>query len=189
MKEEKINENDKRDEIRILLEKNAFSDFKNAYENLKNLIFKKKNFFSNENIKEQYCITYCNIYLENFVKYCFEEKEYSSGIRNDFLNFLNDPETQTNLKNTIKIIILKLIKTNYIKDQSEFRFNKDKWSVDYGLESLSKFYQPSPTNNLLHLFYNGQNEEEFKNILDEKNSIEKNGGLFNNLNEDTSLIF
>ncbi len=79
------------------------------------------------NIKEQYCITYCNIHSENFVKYCFEEKEYSSGIRNYFFNFLNDPETQTNLKNTIKIIIFKLIKTNYIKDQSKFRFNKDKW--------------------------------------------------------------
>ncbi len=45
MKVRKISENDKKDEIRILLEENDFSDFQNSYENLKNLILKKKIFF------------------------------------------------------------------------------------------------------------------------------------------------
>ena len=45
MKVRKISENDKRDEISILLEENDFSDFQNSYENLKNLILKKKIFF------------------------------------------------------------------------------------------------------------------------------------------------
>ena len=64
-------------------------------------------------------------------------------------------------------------------------FDKDKWSVDYNLESLTKNYEFISKDNLLHLFYNGQNEEEFKRILDEKNTIDKDGGNFNNLNEDT----
>ena len=64
-------------------------------------------------------------------------------------------------------------------------FDKDKWSVDYNLESLTKNYEFISKDNLLHLFYNGQNEEEFKQILDEKNTIDKDGGNFNNLNEDT----
>ena len=64
-------------------------------------------------------------------------------------------------------------------------FDKDKWSVNYNLESLTKNYEFISKDNLLHLFYNGQNEEEFKKILDEKNTIDKEGGNFNNLNEDT----
>ena len=164
---------DIKDKIIVLLGENSFSDFKNAYENLKNLTFKKKDDIYNANIKEQYCITYCNLYLENFVKYCFEEKEYTSGIRNDLLQFLNDEETQTTLKNTLKIVILKLIKTNYIKDQSEFMNNKDIWGSDYSLESLIKNYDFKAKENLLHLFYNGKDEDEFKRILDEKIQLRK----------------
>ena len=179
------NKNDKRDIIEILLGENAFNDFKNAYDNLKNIMFKKVDEIYNYNIKEQYCIAYCNVFLENFVKYCFEEKEYSSGIRDNLLAFLNDKENETSLKNSIKIVILKIIKTYYIKDQSIFMFDKDIWSKKYYFDSLIKDYNFISTDNLLHLFYDGKNEEHFKNILDEKNSIDKNGGTFSNLNEDT----
>ena len=187
MKNEKENKKDKydiRDEIEILVGYHSFNDFKNAYETLKNIMFKKIDDIYNVNIKEQYCISYCNFYLENFVKYCFEEKEYSAGIRNNLLEFLNDKETETPLKNSIKIVILKLIKTYYIRDQSEFMFNKDIWSSNYYLETLIKNYNFISTDNLLHLFYDGKNEENFKNILEEKNSIDKNGGFFSNLNEE-----
>ena len=184
-KDEIRNKKDKRDLIRILLGKEAFNDFKNAYENLKNIMVKNTDDIYNYNIKEQYCIAYCNVFLENFVKYCFEEKEYSAEIRDNLLKFLNDKETETPLKNSIKIVILKIIKTYYIKDQSTFMFKKDIWSNKYYLDSLIKNYNFISTDNLLHLFYNGKNEENFKNILDEKNSIDKSGGLFSNLNKET----
>ena len=183
--DETRNKKDKRDFIKILLGEEAFNDFKNAYENLKNIMLKKIDDIYNYNIKEQYCIAYCNVFLENFVKYCFEEKEYSAGIRNNLLEFLNDKETETPLKNTIKIVILKIIKTYYIKDQFTFMFKKDIWGNKYYLDSLIKNYNFISTDNLLHLFYNGKNEENFKNILDEKNAIDKNGGFFSNLNKDT----
>ena len=182
-KDEIENKTDKRDIINILLGENAFNDFKNAYENLKNIMFKKFDDIYNYNIKEQYCISYCNVFLENFVKYCFEEIVYSSGIRNNLLEFLNDKENETPLKNSIKIVILKIIKAYYIKDQYIFMFNKDIWSKDYYLDSLTNNYNFISTDNLLHLFYNGKNEETFKKILDEKVSIDKNGGSFLNLNE------
>ena len=135
------NDKDKRGEINILLEGNAFLDFKNAYETLKSIMFNTKNEIYNKNIKEQYCIVYCNIYLENFVKFCFTEKEYSGRIRNDFIQFLNDPESQNQLKGTLKIIILKLIKEYYIKDQIEFMNNKENWSTEYYFEAIAKDYE------------------------------------------------
>ena len=135
----------------------------------------KKEMF-NKNIKEQYCIVYCNIYLENFVKFCFTEKEYSSGIRNDFFNFLNDPESQTDLKNTFKIVILKLIKTYYIKDQIEFMNYKDKWSKEYNFEEIVKDYKPISSKNLFNIFYNGNNEEEFNDISVKKTQVDEFGG-------------
>ena len=184
-KDEMENKKDIKDIIEILLGENAFNDFKNSYENLKNIMFKKVDDIYNYNIKEQYCIAYCNVFLENFVKYCFEEKEYSAGIRNKLLEFINEKGNETALKDSIKIVILKIIKTYYIKDQSKFMCEKDIWSSNYYLESLVKNYNFISTDNLLHLFYDGKNEENFKNILDEKNSIDKNGGFFSNLNEDS----
>ena len=178
-------ENDKRGEISVLIEGNAFIDFKNAYENLKSIMFNPKNEMYNKNIKEQYCIVYCNIYLENFVKFCFTEKEYSAGIRNDFFNFLNNPQTQTDLKKTMKIVILKLIKTNYIKDQIEFVNNKDKWSSDYHFEEIIKDYEFISSKNLFNIFYNGNDEEEFNQLLAQKTDIDENGGRFENLNDNT----
>ena len=41
------------------------------------------------------------------------------------------------------------------------------------------------TDNLLNLFYNGFNEEQFNQFLAEKISIDNNGGRFRNLNEET----
>ena len=184
-KDEIGNIKDKREIINILLGKNAFNDFRNAYENLKNITLRKFDDIYNYNIKEQYCIAYCNVFLENFVKYCFKEELYSTSIRNDLINFLNDEETQTPLKNSMKIVILKIIKTYYIKDQFTFMFKKNNWSSKYYLEPLIKNYNFISTDNLLHLFYNGKNEELFKAILDEKNSIDKNGGSFSNLNKES----
>lgn len=182
-KDEIGNKKDIRDIIKVLLGKDAFNDFKNSYENLKNIMLKKYDDIYNYNIKEQYCIAYCNVFLENFVKYTFEEKEYSSEIRDKLLEFLNDQETETPLKASIKIVILKMIKTYYIKDQFTFIFKKDEWSNKYYFDSLIKDYNFISTDNLLHLFYNGKNEEQFKNILDEKNIIDKDGGSFKELNE------
>ena len=42
-----------------------------------------------------------------------------------------------------------------------------------------------PTNNILNFFYNGRNENNFKTIVNEKTSIDKKGGEFKNLNEET----
>ena len=128
-------------------------------------MFNTKNEIYNKNIKEQYCIVYCNIYLENFVKFCFTEKEYSGRIRNDFIQFLNDPESQNQLKGTLKIIVLKLIKEYYIKDQIEFMNNKENWSTEYYFEAIAKDYEFISTDNLLNLFYNGFNEEQFNQFL------------------------
>ena len=79
--------------------------------------------------------------LVNFVKFCFTEKEYSGRIRNDFIQFLNDPESQNQLKGTLKIILLKLIKEYYIKDQIEFMNNKENWSTEYYFEAIAKDYE------------------------------------------------
>ena len=184
-KDEIGNKTDKRDIIRILLGKEAFNDFKNAYENLKNILLKRIDDIYNYNIKEQYCIAYLNIFLENFTKYCFEEKIYAAEIREDLLNFLNDKETETPLKNSIKTVILKMIKTYYIKDQFTFIFKKDIWSQEYYLDSLIKNYDFTSKANLLHLFYNGKSEVCFQDILDEKNTIDTNGGTFSGFNKDT----
>jgi len=148
-------------------------------------MFNTTNEIYNKNTKEQYCIVYCNIYLENLVKFCFTEKEYSAIIRNDFINFLNDPESQNKLKRTLKIIILKLIKENYIKDQIEFMNNKEKWSTEYNFEEIAKDYKCISTDNFLNLFYNGFDEDQFNQFLAEKINIDNNGGKFRNLNQDT----
>ena len=103
-KDEIGNKKDIRDIIKVLLGKDAFNDFKNSYENLKNIMLKKYDDIYNYNIKKQYCIAYYNVFLENFVKYSFEEKEYSSEIRDKLLEFLNDQETETPLKASIKIV-------------------------------------------------------------------------------------
>ena len=78
-----------------------------------------------------------------------------------------------------------MIKTYYIKEQFTFIFKKDECTNKYYFDSLIKNYNFISTDNSLHLFYNVKNEEKFKNILDEKNIIDKNGGgSFKELNED-----
>jgi len=137
------NEDNQRKQIKLLIGENSFKYFKNAYKTLKNKMYDNINEIYNINIKEQYCIAYCNVYLENFINLCFNLsiKEYTSVIRNTFFDYLMNQENKTKLKDTFKIVLLKLINTNYIKDQSEFVNKKYIWSEKYGFEDLVKNFQ------------------------------------------------
>jgi hypothetical protein len=88
-------------------------------------------------------------------------------MRTKFLEFLNiDP---TPLKSTIKMIVLKLIKDNYITDRVEFLNNMKNWSSKYHLESLVEGYKVNNEESIFNLFYSGQNIDTFTKIVEKKN--------------------
>ncbi len=176
------NDEKKREELEILIGEDSFSYFNYAYQTLRNIIYNNFDEIYNKNIKEQFCIVYCNVYLENLVKYIIKENTYSSTMRTKFLEFLNiDP---TPLKSTIKMIVLKLIKDNYITDRVEFLNNMKNWSSKYHLESLVEGYKVNTEESIFNLFYSGQNNDSFTKIVEKKISLDINGGNLNINNEE-----
>ena len=179
-KSDQNNDEKKRAELDILIGENSFSYFNYAYQTLRNIQYNNIDEIYNKNIKEQFCIVYCNVYLENLVKFIIKENTYSSAMRTRFLEFLNVDIIP--LKNTMKMIVLKLIKNNYITDKIEFLQMKN-WSSKYHLESLVEGYHVNTEDSIFNLFYNGQNNEVFKQLIDKKISLDIHGGNLDIKNE------
>ena len=160
----------KREELEKLIGDEPFNYFNLAYETLKNIIYHNVDEIYNKNIKEQYCIVYCNYYLENLVKFIFTETTYSSTMKTKFLEFLSkDP---TDLKETIRMVFLKLIKINYIRDNVEFLSNIKNWSSKYHLEQLVENYKPDTQKSVFNLFFSGNDKENYFKLVNNKLNID-----------------
>ena len=160
----------KREELEKLIGDEPFNYFNLAYETLKNIIYHNVDEIYNKNIKEQYCIVYCNYYLENLVKFIFTETTYSSTMKTKFLEFLSkDP---TDLKETIRMVFLKLIKINYIRDNVEFLSNIKNWSSKYHLEQLVENYKPDTQKSVFNLFFSGNDKENYFQLVNNKLNID-----------------
>ena len=92
-----------------------FEYFKMSYNILLDIYFNRSN-IPNKNIKEIFCITYCNYILENFVRYL--EYFYYGNNFYEIINFLK--EDNTKIKEAFKLFILKEIKMKYIQEKKSF---------------------------------------------------------------------
>ena len=162
-------ENDEKkfkEEINLFLGEEALNYFKNAHNTLIEIKKSKEVDIPNKNIKEIFCIVYCNIFLENFVKYAVTQVTLVSQCRTEIINFLNDGNSE--IKETFKLFILKELKTKYILERTKF-LNINEWTKEYKLNDLYKDLSFQKPNNkeiqgiLVNLFYGGNNSEEFLN--------------------------
>ena len=179
--EEKI-----RNEIEIYLGEDSLKNFKNAYSTLMEIRSSQNLEIQNKNIKEIFCIAFCNIFLEYFVKYSMIHTLLCSEQRVSIINFLKEGETE--IKKSFKLFILKEIKTKYITERTEF-LNIEKWTQQKFLSDLFpdlKFIgsdsqiEGSLTNN----FYGFYDEEEFINEKQLRNLI---SNKYHDLTEKTFL--
>ena len=178
-----------REEINIYLGESSLNYFKNAHNTLIEINNAKDAEIPNKNIKEIFCLVYCCVFLENFVKYVIKQVAYVSTSRNKIIQYLNEGTSE--IKETFKLFILKELKTKYITERTQF-LNIDKWIEDYKLRDLfsdlkfeksknSKEIQGSLTN----LFYGNYGLEEFLDEQELRNSIAKK---YHELNEISFLI-
>ena len=122
-------------EIEIYLGKSSYKYFLRAYEVLYEILNSNKE-IPLKNIKELFCISFCNFFLEKFTFYLVSQRQlvcdyyYYSII--EFFNSKND-----NIIKTFKLFILNELKTKYIVDKKEF-LNINKWTEEYYLEELFK---------------------------------------------------
>ena len=153
-----------KNEINIYLGDDSFKYFKYAYYTLMEI--KKSNPIDipNKNIKEIFCIVYCNVFLENFVKYLISQVTLISERKMEIIYFLNEESNQ--IKESFKLFILKELKTKYIKERTNF-LNVNNWTEQYKLKDLfnnlkfEKSDSDQIQGSLLYLFYGGYNKEEF----------------------------
>ena len=163
-------------EINNYLGEQSLLYFKNAYNSLVE-IRKPKNKIKNKNIKKIFCIVYCNFFLEKFVFYVCTQKNLVSACRNEICKFFRE---ETEIKRTLKLFILKELKTKYIIERTEF-LNINKWTEEYHLKELFlgfKFDNKTEDKlqgSLENLFFGGyeldelNNEKYFRNISAFKN--------------------
>ena len=173
---EKVDKETKiKNEINLYLGENAFKYFRNAYTTLIDIKKSEQTDIPNKNIKEIFCIVYCNVFLENFVKYAKTQVTFISARKIEIINFLTQDNTE--IKESFKLFILKELKTKYIKERTEF-LNVDSWAEKYKLKDLFNNLKFEKTNNgemqgsLEYLFYGGYNkEEEFLNEREKRNKV------------------
>ena len=132
------NEEEKtRQEIDVYLGEESFNYFRIAHDILIKINSDGDVKIPNKNIKEIFCIVYCCIFLENFVKYAFTQITLVSGNKNEIINYLNKRKRKSKVKETFKLFILKELKDKYITERTQF-LNIDKWLEDYHLRDLFK---------------------------------------------------
>ena len=165
-----------KNEINIYLGDDSFKYFKYAYYTLMEI--KKSNIIDipNKNIKEIFCIVYCNVFLENFVKYLVSQVTLISERKMEIIHFLKDENSQ--IKESFKLFILKELKKKYIKERTTF-LNVNNWTEQYKLKDLFDDLKFEKSNSgqiqgsLLNLFYGGYNKEEFLEERIKKSTILK----------------
>ena len=151
-------------EINNYLGEQSLLYFKNAYNFLVE-IRKPKNKIKNKNIKKIFCIVYCNFFLEKFVFYVCTQKNLVSACRNEICKFFRE---ETEIKKTLKLFILKELKTKYIIERTEF-LNINKWTEEYHLKELFlgfKFDNKTEDKlqgSLENLFFGGYELDELNN--------------------------
>ena len=152
-----------REEIEVYLGVDSLNYFKNAHNTLIEINKGEEVDIPNKNIKEIFCIVYCCIFLENFVKYTISQNTLVSGRKTEIIEFLNEGNSE--IKEAFK---LKEIKTKYITERTQF-LNIDKWTEDYYLKDLFKDLKFEKSNSkeiqgsLGNLFYGGYSLEDFNN--------------------------
>ena len=158
------NEEKIRNDIDIYLGEQSLNYFIIAHNLLMEIINSNKK-IKNKNIKKIFCIVYCSFFLEKFVFYAFTQKILISKCRNEIINFLSKGTSQ--IKKTLKLFILKELKSKYIIERTEF-LNLNKWVEEYQLNELFhdlKFQKQST--NQLHgslekIFFSGYDLEELQ---------------------------
>ena len=178
-----------REEINIYLGENSLNYFRNAHSTLIEINNVKDTEIPNKNIKEIFCLVYCCVFLENFVKYVVTQVAYVSTSRNKIIHFLNEGTSE--IKETFKLFILKELKTKYIAERTQF-LNIDKWIEDYKLRDLFRDLKFEKLKNnkeiqgsLTNLFYGNYSLEEFNIEKELRRSIVKK---YHVLNETSLLI-
>ena len=176
-----------KEEINLFLGEESLNYFKNAHNTLIEIKKTKEVDIPNKNIKEIFCIVYCNIFLENFVKYAVSQVTLVSECRTKIITFLNEGNSE--IKETFKLFILKELKEKYILERTKF-LNINEWTKEYKLNDLYKNLSFEKPNNkeiqgiLAYLFYGGNNSEEF---LIEKKKRKIIANKFHELNESSFL--
>ena len=164
-----------RGEIDIYLGEGSFNYFKSAHNTLIEINNTEEIEIPNKNIKEIFCIVYCCIFLENFVKYSISQVTLVSGRKTEIINYLNEGDSK--VKKSFKLFILKELKAKYILERTQF-LNIEKWTEDYNLKDLFKDLKFEKTNSneiqgsLSFLFYGGHNLEEFNNEKELRSIVE-----------------
>ncbi len=176
-----------REEINEYLGEESFNYFKNAHNTLIEINSGEEVDIPNKNIKEIFCIVYCCVFLEHFVKYIITQTTFVSGRKTEIINFLN--EGNSRIKETFKLFILKELKTKYLTERTQF-LNISKWTDDYNLKDLFKDLQFEKSNSkeiqgsLAYLFYGGYSFEDFNNEKELRSFIINR---YHELNETTFL--
>ena len=124
-----------KEEINLFLGEESLNYFKNAHNTLIEIKKTKEVDIPNKNIKEIFCIVYCNIFLENFVKYAVSQVTLVSECRTKIITFLNEGNSE--IKETFKLFILKELKEKYILERTKF-LNINEWTKEYKLNDLYK---------------------------------------------------
>lgn len=178
-----------REEINIYLGENSLNYFKNAHNTLIEINNTEDAEIPNKNIKEIFCLVYCCVFLENFVKYVVTQATYVSASKNKIIHYLNEGTSE--IKATFKLFILKELKTKYITERTQF-LNIDKWIADYSLRDLFRDlkFEKSKNNkeiqgSLTNLFYGNYSLDEFNEEKERRRTIAKK---YHHLNETSFLI-
>ena len=181
-KEKLENEKLKR-EIDIYLGHESYSFFCFAHDILNNIQNPNSINVFNKNLKEIYCIVYSNIFLECFVKYIKEQETFVSVCRNEILKFLSNNSTK--IKESYKLLIIKLLRSHYIKERTKF-LDIENWVEKYHLNECF--------NNLKFIDQESNNTERLRDIkqifygnydlktIEEEIFANYNNNNFNNLN-------
>ena len=160
-----------KDEIEIYLGEDSQNYFKNCHKTLIEILKGHNEQITNGNIKEVFCIVYCNIFLEKFVYYLIEQKTYISTRKNEIIKFLSEGKDE--IKKSFKLFILKELKSKYIKERTKF-LNVEEWKQLYNLKDLFPDLRFNKTKNkelhgILDIpFYSGEDINDFLREKEER---------------------
>ena len=164
-----------REEINIFLGEKQLKFFKIAHDTLIEINNKNNVKIPNKNIKEIFCIVYCSVFLENFVKYVVTQATLISDIKVKIINYLSTGESE--IKESFKLFILKELKTKYITERTKF-LEIDKWIGDLKLRDLFRDLKFEKSRNnkekkksLTFLFYGNYDLEKFNNEKELRKTI------------------
>ena len=170
-----------REEINTYLGEESQTYFKNCHIALLKIYKGHNDNIINGNIQKIFCIVYCNVFLEKFVKYSIEQKTYVSTIKYQIIKFLNEKKDE--IRNVFKLFILKELKSKYIKERTKF-LNIEEWKKLYNFRDLFpdlkfKKDENEKLNSSLEIqFYCGDNIQDFLKEKEERILIQCN---YNNI--------